>query len=100
MIELKQDQPGPIPTHLEDMMSTLSQRMTTLEAALEILLARSAPTTTAPAAAKVTKYRTGKRDKDGNVPNGFPCTLGCGRKLRTAARATSHDIATGHVAKS
>jgi hypothetical protein len=31
-----------------------------------------------------------------NAGDGFPCTLGCGRRLRTAARAAGgHDVATG-----
>lgn len=78
---------------------TLTQRVDALTAAVEALVGLVAPivaSTTAPAVA--TDVASVKRSKDGRD---FPCTAdgGCGRKLRSEARAAIHGIdAGGHAA--
>lgn len=42
-------------------------------------------------------FRPGKRDANGNVADGFPCTLGCGRTLKTDKAASSHDASRGKL---
>ena len=66
-------------------------------AALEALIV-AAPVATSKAAAR---YRTGKRDANGNVPGGFACsaTPPCSRILRTVKNAASHVQPDGHDAR-
>lgn len=66
-----------------------------------LLLARpSAPVVAAPAAAPIAadKPKTFYTKAEIARGLGFPCALGCGRRLRTMVGASSHDIAHGHNA--
>lgn len=67
-------------------------------AAMEALAAEVATLKAAPAAPSTASehFRTGKRDANGNVKGGFPCTLGCGRTLKTDKAAASHDTKATH----
>jgi len=85
-------------------VADLAVRVDALTTAVETIAAAltSAPIASAPAApaAASEHFRPGKRDANGNVKGGFPCTLGCGRTLKTDKAAMSHDTkaASYHVA--
>lgn len=74
-------------------MADLAEQLATVTAQLAALQAAPASPSTASE-----HFRTGKRDANGNVPGGFPCTAdgGCGRTLKTDKAAASHDVKGTH----
>lgn len=71
--------------------TTMADLAAQVAALTALVAAQSAPA--APVAASE-HFRPGKRDANGNVPDGFPCTVGggCTRVLKTDGAAASHDL--------